>query len=939
MSAHPTSPTHDGPSHPDWMFCCWAKLGDDDGSPGYHPLLCHMIDVAMVALETWRSVLSSRQRKEMARSLGFGEDQDAAGRWCAFLAGLHDLGKASPAFQFQVDRIRAAVRERLQGIGLPTGPRYGPNRTPHGIITAATLPDTLETDFGLDRLLARRIGVVVGGHHGIFPTSSEIQKVGAVAKGRTEWDAHRRALVNELAAALGVPRSLSPRRIDNAMAMILAGFVSVSDWVGSNVAHFPYSMPSSVSAYVSDAGTRAQDALSTLGWLSKPHPQDVRGFNDLFPRIGEPNDLQRSAESLAAEMAGPGMVLVEAPMGEGKTETAVYLADRWAASSGQDGHYFALPTQATSNQMFGRIREYLQDRYEGTQVQLQLLHGHASLSSEFEALRQINNLVFAPGYRGVDDDSDELTVVASEWFTHRKRGLLAPFGVGTIDQALLAALQTKHVFVRLFGLAYKTVIVDEVHAYDAYMTTLLERLLEWLAALGSSVVLLSATLPKARREQLLAAYARGLGKEPEGTAPRAEYPRVSWVSQDAKNGSRTVAVSARGRKEFSLTWSDGSLPGDGQTSFPLGDMLEVALARGGCAAVICNTVRRAQETYLALKAYFRGVADDGESELDLLHSQYPFEDRELREQRALARFGKLDARGIRRPHRAVLVATQVIEQSLDLDFDLMVSDMAPADLLLQRAGRLHRHERSRPPGLEKANLLVCGPDIVDEAPRFDRGTGAVYNAHILLRSWLALRHRDAVLVPDDVETIIEAVYGDDRMPDGLPGALSDAWESTREELEAAMGRYREEAQVRWIGSPSFSGQLWRITGNTLDEDTPEFHQAHRALTRLASPTVPAVLLFGNEGTAYYDAACREMVDLGQPPSVEVTKRLLLRSVNISDRRVVFQLLEQSPPANWLRSPFLRHHRAVFLDGEGASTIGSYRLNLAAETGVVITRRQ
>ena len=278
-------------------------------------------------------------------------------------------------------------------------------------------------------------------------------------------------------------------------------------------------------------------------------------------------------------------------MGEGKTEAAVYLADRWAASSGQDGHYFALPTQATSNQMFGRIREYLQDRYEGTQVQLQLLHGHASLSSEFAALRQINNLVFAPGYPGVDDDSDELTVVASEWFTHRKRGLLAPFGVGTIDQALLAALQTKHVFVRLFGLAYKTVIVDEVHAYDAYMTTLLERLLEWLAALGSSVVLLSATLPKARREQLLAAYARGLGKEPEGTAPRAEYPRVSWVSQDAKNGSRTVAVSARGRKEFSLTWSDGSLPGDGQTSFPLGDMLEVAPARGGCAAVICNTVR------------------------------------------------------------------------------------------------------------------------------------------------------------------------------------------------------------------------------------------------------------------------------------------------------------------------------------------------------------
>ena len=190
---------------------------------------------------------------------------------------------------------------------------------------------------------------------------------------------------------------------------------------------------------------------------------------------------------------------------------------------------------------------------------------------------------------------------------------------------------------------------------------------------------------------------------------------------------------------------------------------------------------------------------------------------------------------------------------------------------------------------------------------------AVYNSHILLRSWLALRHRDAILVPDDVEAVIEAVYGDDRRPREMPGPLSDAWESTREELEKALGRHRDEAQMRWIGSPSFGGQLWHLTGNTLDEDAPEFHQAHRALTRLASPTVSAVLLFGDEGTAYYDSAHREVVGIGQPPSVELTKRLLLRSVNISDRRVVFQLLDQSPPANWLRSPFLRDHRAVLLN--------------------------
>ena len=936
MTIDPKLPQQDGAPHLDWMFSCWAKLGADNESPGYHPLLCHMIDVAMVALESWQSVLSSAQRREITRSLGFGEDQDAAGRWCAFLAGLHDLGKASPAFQFQEDRIRSVVRERLQSIGLPTDPRFGPRHTPHGIITAATLSDILEAEFGLDQPVARRIGVVVGGHHGVFPTSTEIQNV-AAAKGRTEWDAHRRALVDELAAVLGVSRSLALRRVDNAMAMMLAGFVSVCDWVGSNAHFFPYATPSSVTAYAHDAERQAQDALSTLGWLMKPHPHGVRRFTDLFPRISQPNALQRSVESLAAELTGPGMVVIEAPMGEGKTEGAIFLADHWAASSGQDGHYFALPTQATSNQMFGRVREFLQDRYEGAQVQLQLLHGHTSLSSEFEALRQSHDPVPAPRYSGVDDDPDELTVVASEWFTYRKRGLLAPFGVGTIDQALLAALQTKHVFVRLFGLAHKTVIVDEVHAYDVYMTTLLERLLEWLAALGSSVVLLSATLPRRRRERLLSAYARGLGRESEATAPWAEYPRVSWVSGETRAGSQTVGVSARGRKEVSLEWIDGALAGDDQASFPMGELLQEALAQGGCAAVICNTVRRAQEVHRALKPYFGGVCDDGQSELDLLHSQYPFEDRELKEQRVLVRFGKAGARGVKRPRRAVLVATQIIEQSLDLDFDLMVSDTAPADLLLQRVGRLHRHERTRPPGLEQPTLFICGPDIADEVPQFERGAAAVYDQHILLRSWLALRHRAAVLVPDDVETIIETVYDDDRRPDGLATPLMEAWERTREEGEAASRTYRDEAQVRWIRPPSFGGQLWRLTENTLNEDAPEFHPGHRALTRLASPSAPAVLLFGNEDAAYLDSARRETVDPGQPPSVEITKRLLMRSVTISDRRVVFQLLRQSPPAAWRRSALLRHHRALFLDEGRVCRLGSYQLRLDTETGVAISR--
>ena len=919
------------------MFTCWAKLATTEEKPGYHPLLCHMMDVAMVTREMWQYSLSPSQRRGLSTGLGLGHDQDAAGIWCAFLAGLHDLGKASPAFQLQVDRVSAEVKQRLRANGLPVSTLLNSRRTPHGVITATVLPNILADAFGMDKHVANRIGTSIGGHHGVFPTSSETQGVSSAARGNQRWDHHRRVLVDQLADVLVVPRDRVPDRIDNATAMTLAGFVSVSDWVGSNTDFFPYAAPTSTEAYACCAEKRAGKALDALGFLMRPGPREVRGFAELFPGISKPNDLQHSVESLAGDVTEPGLVIIEAPMGEGKTEAAIYLADNWAASAGQEGHYFALPTQATSNQMFGRVRDFLHDRYADSLVQLQLLHGHASLSSEFEALRKNHDRIFAPRYSGVEEDSDHLEVVASEWFTYRKRGLLSPFGVGTIDQVLLAILQAKHMFVRLFGLSHKTVIIDEVHAYDAYMTALLERLLEWLAALGSSVVLLSATLPRARRNALLDAYLRGLGTESKETRSDTAYPRISWVSESSGPGSRTVSVSPRGTKEVSAEWTDGSLPTRVDRRFPLGERLEEALAQGGCAAVICNTVRRAQEVYRALKPYFPGTAENGDPTLDLLHAQYTFQARDEREKRSLARFGKPGA-STSRPHTAVLVATQVIEQSLDLDFDLMVSDMAPADLLLQRVGRLHRHERLRPHALERPQLFICQPEMAGDVPRFDSGTTAVYDSHILLRSWLTLGDRATVRVPGDVESIIADVYDDDRHPHGLSEQLRDAWYETQKALQKAMEGDSEEARVRWIKPPSYGGQLWRLTEDPREEDAPDFHQAHRALTRLTPPSVSVVLLFGTYESAWLDAAHRESVDIENVPSIDAMKQLLMRSASISDRRVVFQLLGQLPPRGWRRTALLRNHRAIFLDGDGCSeSIDGYNIRLDSESGITVFR--
>ena len=897
-------------------LACWAKLSTDEKPPTYHPLLCHMIDVAMVALEMWRRTRSPRYRCEMTKALGFGKDEDTAGLWCAFLAGLHDLGKASPAFQLQVGRVRQEVKERLLASSLWVPKVYGLRHALHGTITSATLPGILKTTFGLDdQTSAHRVGVIVGGHHGTFPTSLQIGKVSSIDIGKDDWDKHRHALVEHLAAAVGVPSDKLPCRFSNATALTLAGFVSVADWIGSNQDFFPCtSHPLSVAAYTHDATLQARKALDKLGWLMNPPQHEVRGFAELFPHLLTPNDLQNFVGSLAPKLQGQGMVIIEVPMGEGKTEAALYLADCWTSSSGHSGTYFALPTQATSNQMFGRVRHFLEDRYKDHQVQLQLLHGHAALSSEFKVLRYKSGHLLAPQYSGVEDGGDH-AVLASEWFTHRKRGLLAPFGVGTIDQALLAALQTKHSFVRLFGLAHKTVIVDEVHAYDAYMTTLLERLLEWLGALGSSVVLLSATLPKNQRQALFEAYTRGLGHQPKDSISWANYPRVSWVTGNSETSSRMVQVSPRGKKEVLLGRTDGS-------TNHLCELLSRALEQGGCAAVVCNTVRRAQEIYSALKSYFLGT-DEGALELDILHSQYLFQDREEREQRALSRFGKPNDPGVRRPHRAVLVATQVIEQSLDLDFDMMVSDMAPADLLLQRIGRLHRHERPRPLGLARPQLIVCEPYIDNAVPQFEPGTSAIYSPHILLRSWLTLRERHTICVPDDVETIISDVY-DDQQSSDLSNPLREEWERSKKVLERDRIEYQHKARLNSILPPTDpTEEILEQSNRELEEANPEMHETLQALTRLSHKTVPVILVKEQE---------RQHLDtLG-------IEKILRRSVSISHGGVVTTLLSNGQaPDHWHRNPLLRHHHLIVLNNEGEAIIGTYIMCLDPELGVRISK--
>ena len=224
-------------------------------------------------------------------------------------------------------------------------------------------------------------------------------------------------------------------------------------------------------------------------------------------------------------MDDPGLLIIEAPMGNGKTEASLLCAEVMAAKSGAGGVAYLLPTMATSNAMFSRVEEWLKtvpDSKGGSMESMQLLHSKAALNPDYSKLRS-----WGSTWMGDEAKANvEEGVVAHQWFAGKKRGLLSSFVVGTVDQLLMAALKVKHVQLRHLGLAGKVVVVDEVHAYDAYMNTYLDRILTWLGAYGVPTILLSATLPANRRDELIHAYRGRDRKSARNNSRRKDIPQA-----------------------------------------------------------------------------------------------------------------------------------------------------------------------------------------------------------------------------------------------------------------------------------------------------------------------------------------------------------------------------------------------------------------------------
>lgn len=873
----------------------WAKSGEGYG----HSLLAHMLDVAAV-VETLLELEPPSTLSWAAAQ--FGLPQQHIARWLGALAGLHDFGKAIPGFQAKWPEGRAHDEQHALGFG-----DASLSCTKHDLATAALLRPLLAQLAACDTCWAQQAIQAISAHHGYHFRQSEIGKGKPLAEDKA-WRDCRQQLLSCFWQALAPQGEPQRDELTNPAVNWLAGMTSVADWIASNPEWFPLGeRQDRFVDYFSHAKVLAGAALHNIGWRAfgplLGGPEDTALLlARLLGAAGrvEPRPLQMVGADLLAIADGPSLLLVEAPMGEGKTELA-FLAHLYLQAHNQHrGLYVALPTQATGNALFARAETFLRHFAGEQQLDLQLIHGGAAQS---EALAKLRDVDFSVGE----------SLSSSSWFSQRRRPLLSPYGVGTIDQALFAVLNVKHHFVRLWGLANRVVVLDEVHAYDAYTEGLIEALLRWLKAMGSSVVLMSATLPRKRRDSLVRAW--GIASE---ELPDLAYPRLLLADN---SGVKGASFASRPLAPIDVNGIAESVDAMAAAAFS-------AVSAGGCGAVIVNTVDRAQQLYRQLKNQL-----PADVQLMLFHARIPADERSQREAAVLATFGKTGVR----PPQALLIATQVVEQSLDIDFDFLISDLAPVDLLLQRAGRLHRHERdARPEAHAVPRLTVAGllpgqlPDLTTTAWRF------VYEPYLLGMTWALLLEERSLQLPADIDRLVQLVYGDGELPAQLDEQIRQYIEerSLAEHL-AGLKDKRQRAFNIAVQADAEPQHAYN--------DKPRGHEEGEGeemglvnCTRLGEPSVTLIPLHRVAG-GYALHADGEAISLEQPLPGALAQQLYQRQLKVANKAVVHYLLQQPLPVAFEDSALLRHCRPLLLDGGRLAVNGRLTLELDDELGLVYQR--
>ncbi|AHH16506.1 CRISPR-associated helicase [Nocardia nova SH22a] len=898
----------------------WAKTDTEGisraaGGPAWDPLVAHMLDVAAVVFELWDRYLSLSVRNRLAESFGDGNDEHAR-VMVAFLVALHDLGKASDCFLDQfgtgrakrngLDRERAVWEKMARAADLPLAEDMSRvHWARHEHITAAHLARILGCECfecggtGTEYEDLHVVAMLLAGHHGHIPDKHTVD-VAYGAAAPAVWGATHSELAALIADTLGVDLSQVKEKIRfarSASLTLFAGFVVLADWVASSQTWFHYrESASSIESCWEKSQSEAAAAVTALR-LARWQPPALT-WSDLWPGT-EPRGFQQAVIDLLPNR-GPALAIIESDTGSGKTRAALWCAYHLARTCGYTGLYMAMPTRAATNQIAVELRAFIAATLnDADSVNFAVVHGTAQATDIVHDLldaaradgQELDDLSSSiePGLIGDADPAGLGRVVLDPWYLRRCLGLVSPFGIGTVDQLVLAVQRSSHWFLRMLGLACKTVIIDEAHAYELYQQQLLESAVAWLADAGASVVVLSATLPTSVREALTNAWCRGHRTEVEDAGQSGPITMVDAAGRVRRGGP----VETPPELHTVVTLDED--PGIAQLAARLVERVE----HGGVAAVIRTRVSSAVDLHAAVveQAKERGWPAEKNlppKDIILLHGRMMPRDRLPIEQRLVKLTGLGTDRGQRnpqRPQRLIVIATQVIEQSLDVDFDWIVTDLAPIDLLIQRRGRLHRHQINdslRAPQFATSRMSVLVRvhnqlPIVEPPDENNRRPGTldalVYAPYTLAATWEALQSRrghcscercaidnsDAIhlVTPNDSATLIESVYGAEPRAAGELGQLLDR---TWNQWKMALNTEQAEASARAVNpykcnmTPIGVAELASGAGHGDGEEGGA--AGIRSRSRLGDESFTAVLLYRqNDGTLTYDNAGSLLADL------------------------------------------------------------------------------
>ncbi|OHU85068.1 MULTISPECIES: CRISPR-associated helicase/endonuclease Cas3 [Pseudoalteromonas] len=733
------------------------------------PAVCHMLDVAFVAKAIIQK-LPEKERHILLQPFLAVEsiDEDAAIAMAVLLIALHDIGKLTPGFQYKLKERVDALFDTSKFTDCEDA------ETKHGNSGFVILHNYFCKQYSVNANAARVMLCAVASHHGVFVANKK--ECGLC--GDEQWRDIQTKAIEWLADYFSVDlhcfNQLQSKAFTPAWLSYIAGLCSVADWIGSDASQFNYC---AVNEY--NAGQRMDIAHALVGFLNIKQVTASKNKADFAEVFGfKPNALQLKVLALIKQKELPWIAIIESGMGSGKTEAAQVLADHFIRHMGHSGLYVAMPSQATANQLFKRTLRFLNKKELGYQnIEAHLKHSNADFEPQYEALR----------LKSIDYQQHGAThsVVANQWFTAKKHGLLAGVCVGTVDQLLMAAMLYKHNFVRLFGLANKVLILDEVHSLQSFQLDLLKNTLQWMAKLQVRVIILSATLPRTMLVELIHAYAKTCKQEIE--VENSPYPRITTFSSGQLARSYTIVEDQQKNEDSSRPPASYHVQLHETTpkhcvSRMADDVLTTA-NKAGCGVFVCilNTVNKVQELSEIITKY---CDENKASNIEHLtfHAKYPLATRLSIEELIEHRVGKhpTDHQRIN-PNRPVndkcliLIGSQVLEQSLDYDACEMFTQIAPIDLLLQRVGRVWRHQinnsvRSEFVKAPKLNIYLPSMDKIpqDYGEWFGHGEVFIYPSHLLAVTtrllWEACEETDKstfqIDINQDMDDWINKVYAD-----------------------------------------------------------------------------------------------------------------------------------------------------------------------------------